>query len=639
MEYPDHLKVPVREPVSGSADLGDLLADELLWDAANWDPDAEPPVPAMPGREPAETAERLRNGRVELVYRALGRLARLGTLPSMRWPRVWPTAARPGPNPPGASRPGDPWPPSCPSAGPAADRAVGVQEALKTPGVRLICITGRAGVGKTRLALDIVTESQARLAAAAVPGDRAVPLLAVRLRSVESGAGRRRLAMTAYDALMDLLLALGVAEQDIPDTLVERRARYLAELKGRRPVILVDDAVAENQVEPLRPAEAGVVVVTSRGGVEWSSVTGVVNVRVSPLDVRDTSTLVHGVFQACTVEPDDATATEPDDATTTALHDWCRGTPLPVILISRWLAVTDQSAASLDAARRDWDRAHGKLAVDGVLAGFQTVAAMLGLLGDDEQVIVRMFGMLRLPEADLAAVCAATGLSGDRATAALGELTDMGLLAEADSAAAWVMAPAIAEYAAAWAWAATPHPEDTYRQLLDPLLGLYERRIQGLLDTYAVLAQADEDASAEWMAAEVQVAREVIATALDAAGVTGQLSRARGLASAYLAATAALAGRPSARREVERFIGPVLAVAKAAVDDELAASALERFSGDDVHQGEATAALGEALPESGPHQQTGPTSIPGKSGLDEVDKAIQEGRTGPPEHVIFGARA
>ena len=426
MEYPDHLKTPVRERGPGPADLGDVLADELLWDAANWDPDVPPPVPAIPGREPADTAGRLRNGGPEPVYRALGRLARLGALPSTRWPRAWPTAAwptaawpgsgPPGSGPPGSGRPGDPWPPGSPAAGPAADLAVGMHEAGKTPGVRLICITGPAGVGKTRLAMDIVTGTQQKLLAAGVPAGRAVPLLTVRLRSVESGAGRRRLIMAAHDALLDLLLALGVAERDVPDSLMARRARYVAELSGRRPVILIDDVVAENQVKLLLPAEAGVVVVTSREGVHWSEITGVVNVPVAPLDARGTGTLVRDIFRACGAEPDDATAT--------AVHDWCRGTPRPVILVSRWLAATAQPAASLAAARRDWDRVHGELAVDGVRHGFPAVAAMLGLLGEDQQVIVRMFGMLRLPEADLAAVCAATGLSRDRAIAALGELTE-----------------------------------------------------------------------------------------------------------------------------------------------------------------------------------------------------------------------
>ena len=59
MEYPDHLKTPVRKQGPGSADLGDVLADELLWDAASCDPDARRSVQSVPGREPFETAERL----------------------------------------------------------------------------------------------------------------------------------------------------------------------------------------------------------------------------------------------------------------------------------------------------------------------------------------------------------------------------------------------------------------------------------------------------------------------------------------------------------------------------------------------------------------------------------------------------
>ncbi len=345
--------------------------------------------------------------------------------------------------------------------------------------------------------------------------------------------------MAAHDALLDLLLALGVAEHDVPATLMERRACYVAELTGRRPVILIDDVVAENQVKLLLPAEAGVVVITSREGVDWSEITGVVNIPVAPLDARGTSTLVHDVFRAC--------GAEPDDATITAVHDWCGGTPLPVILVSRWLAATAQPAASLAAARQDWDRAHGELAGTGVMHGFPVVAAMLGLLGADQQEIVRMFGMLRLPEADLAAVCAATGLSRDRAAAALGELTSIGLLAAGDPAAAWAMAPAVADYAAAWAWAADPHPQDTYQRLLDPLLGLCQRRVHGLLGAHAALARAGSAEAAEWAAAEVLAAREVVATVLDAAAVTGQPGRARELAADYLAATSVLDGRAGRR--------------------------------------------------------------------------------------------
>ena len=575
----------------------------------------------------------------------LAGLARLGVLPSMRWPRAWLTAARPGPagpgpggpgpggpgpggpgpGGPGPGRPGDPWPAGGPAAGPATARAVGVQEARKTPGVRLICITGPAGVGKTRLAMDIVTGSQAALAVAGVPGDRAVPLLTVRLRSVQSGAGRRRLVMAAHDALLDLLLALGVAEHDVPATLMERRACYVAELTGRRPVILIDDVVAENQVKLLLPAEAGVVVITSREGVDWSEITGVVNIPVAPLDARGTSTLVHDVFRAC--------GAEPDDATITAVHDWCGGTPLPVILVSRWLAATAQPAASLAAARQDWDRAHGELAGTGVMHGFPVVAAMLGLLGADQQEIVRMFGMLRLPEADLAAVCAATGLSRDRAAAALGELTSIGLLAAGDPAAAWAMAPAVADYAAAWAWAADPHPQDTYQRLLDPLLGLCQRRVHGLLGAHAALARAGSAEAAEWAAAEVLAAREVVATVLDAAAVTGQPGRARELAADYLAAISVLDGQLAGSRELERFIGPVLAVAQAAGADELAAEALERLGPDAAPAGHLAGPAGPVTEPAGEAEQARPDS------MTPAEAAAGDRATSQNQALLFGARA
>ncbi len=629
MDYPDHFKTPVPGGGAGSDDLGDWLADELLWDAANWDPGAEPPVPAPPGLEPAETAAQLRHGRPELVCRALARLARLGGLPRMRWPRAWSAAASPGPASPGAagpgaSCPGDPWPAGGPAAGPATARAVGVQEALKTPGVRLICITGSAGVGKTRQAIDIVTESQAKLAAGADPGARAVPLLTAALRSAEWGAGLRRLAMTAHDALLDLLLALGVPEHDIPATPAERHARYLTELAELHPVILIDDVVAEEQVKPLLPAKDGVVVITSRDGVAWSSVTGAVNIQVAPLNVGGTGTLVQGVFRAYRAEADGATAE--------AVHEWCRGTPLPVILISRWLAATGQPLTSLGAARQDWDRAHGELAGTGVGHGFPTVAAMLGLLGADQQMIVRMFGMLRLPEADLAAVCEATGLSRDRATAALRELARIGLLAATDPGRAWAMAPGVTDYAAGWACAADPDPAATQQQLLDRLLGCYQRRVHGLLDAHAALARTHPAEAAEWAAAELVAARPVVATVLDAAARTGQPGRARELAADYLAATSMLGGRAAGARETERFIGPVLALANAAGDGDLAASALERLGPDADSRAEETDDIPPETGESRAPPDPAADSlspIPGEPGDAEV----------PVRPVLFGARA
>ena len=51
--------------------------------------------------------------------------------------------------------------------------------------------------------------------------------------------------------------------------------------------------------------------------------------------------------------------------------------------------------------------------------GEAVTAAVLGLLGEDQQAVVRALGLLQLPEADIWVVCLSTGLSQDRARAAL----------------------------------------------------------------------------------------------------------------------------------------------------------------------------------------------------------------------------
>jgi hypothetical protein len=195
------------------------------------------------------------------------------------------------------------------------------------------------------------------------------------------------------------------------------------------------------------------------------------------------------------------------------------------------------------------------------------------------------------------------------------------------------MPAAVADYAAKWAWAADPGAPGTYQRMLDPLVGLYERRIQGLLAAQAVLAELNEPAAAAWAAGEVLVAREVVAAALDAAAVTEQPGRALALASGYLTAAAALDGRAAGAREADRFIGPVLAVAKAAGDHELAVSAAERLSL------EAAEEVGEVagLPmPSGELEQGGP-AVP--DSLGPAEEAAADRATGDHPPVLFGGRA
>jgi hypothetical protein len=681
MTLPDQLKkpVPTRHP-----DI-DVLED-LLWEAASWDPDVERVIqqdcPGGTDRELIEATQRLLDDGLltepALAYRAMRLLARLGALGAERpAARVWPTAGGIGPG-----RVRDPMRISGPAAGPAAARTLGVQEALKRPGVRLLGITGPAGVGKTRLAADIAVESQRKIMAArrqeTTPAghhesqetleEAAVPLLEISLRSAESGAGNHRLALAPYDTLLNFLVALGVPETDIPASLEGRRACYIARLRGREPVILIDDAIDESQVLPLLPPDDGVVVVTSRHSLPGLFAYGAVYPPLAALDAYGVGRLVRSCFEEL--------GARPDQAVVTAIHDWCAGLPLPTILISRWMAATARAeelpavelAARLDVARREWQRDRRDAATSGGLPAFVAVAAVFSLLGEDQQAVMLMLGLLRIPEADIRTVCIGAGLDQERALAALARLTEMHLLTRDESGLAWTTAPAVADYARGWALASGQRAAVAYEQMLGSVIGLHQRRAEALRDLQFALAErpgaAEVAGASQWGHAEWAAARDVHAALLDAAAATEKPAQAGRLAAAYLAEVGGLDQRETDWRETERYVGPVLPVARAAGDHRLEAKALLRLGHDAARQGDDASAVAlvraaaeaefgdhatvpgsgtESTPEPGlePGKVTSGTAEPpaARNGLERVVAAVSERGAAPAGPLLFGARA
>jgi hypothetical protein len=671
MEFPDQLRTPAPTRRPGIDAL-----DDLLWEAASWDSAAERVIleasPEGTDQELVGAARRLLDEGLltepALAYRVIRVLADLGELrPGRPAARAWPTAGLAA-----AGRIRDLMRLSGPVAGSMTGRAQGVSAALRKPGVQLLSITGPAGAGKTRLALDIAAESRAAIiearrqelsAAGRRPGEaeleRAVPLLQVCLRSAESGAGNRQLGLAPYDALLDLLGELGVPEADMPATLEARRASYLAELRNRHPVIVVDDACDESQVLPLLPPEDGVVLVTSRGDLTWQLAHRAANPVLAPLDKGG----IGSVVLACFAEFSPAGEPEmrPDDATVTAIHGWCDGLPRPAILVSRWIAAAaraghvppGQLTALIEAARPEWEPA-GRGAAP---PGFPAVAAVLGLLGEDQQSVLRLFGLLRIPEADLQALSIGTGLSRDRVRAALGTLAELGLLARAESGSAWSMPAAVAGYARGWALGPGQDQGAAAEPMLGPLIGLYRLRVSGLRDALPPGAAApapegeaaDRPGRADWAAAEWTAARDVLAGLLDAAAVTGDPARAGGLAAAYLEAAGGLDGSESGWREADRYTAPVLAVARTAGDPRLAAGALRRLGRDAERQGQAVSAT-ELLEEERPPVPSpdpgGDTPGPGRApetaegdGLARVASAASAGGAAISGPLLFGAGA
>ena len=130
------------------------------------------------------------------------------------------------------------------------EKVLGVSSARPTA-VVVSAVSGTAGVGKTALAVHWAHRARDRF-----PDGQ----LYVNLRGYDPDR-----PLTAPDALVRFLTALGVSEQDIPPEPDDRAARYRTEVADRRMLIVLDNAATVEQVRPLLPGTGScAVLVTSR---------------------------------------------------------------------------------------------------------------------------------------------------------------------------------------------------------------------------------------------------------------------------------------------------------------------------------------------------------------------------------------
>ncbi|MGH3325862.1 MAG: BTAD domain-containing putative transcriptional regulator, partial [Streptomyces sp.] len=115
----------------------------------------------------------------------------------------------------------------------------------------LVVIEGAPGVGKSTLALHAARQLGDRFP----DGHLYVDMY---------GAALGQKALSAMDALAQLLGSLGVAKARLPDDLPGRTALYRSLLHGKRALVVLDDAVSAEQVRPLIPSGQVCVLVTSR---------------------------------------------------------------------------------------------------------------------------------------------------------------------------------------------------------------------------------------------------------------------------------------------------------------------------------------------------------------------------------------
>ena len=271
--------------------------------------------------------------------------------------------------------------------------------------VRVVVITGKAGIGKTALAVHVAH----RIAERRFPGGQLFCDL----------SGMQRNPVSPGDVLGRFLRALGIPASTIPDSLDERAEMYRSLLAGQQVLVVLDDAAAVRQVTPLLPGSGScAVIVTSR--MRLTEIPGAKVLDVDLLQPENAMELLGNVVGRQRVAGELTAAT--------ALVRMVGGLPLALRIVAARLAARPHwSLASMvgrlaDERRRLDELAHGDL----------MVRASLRLTYEGlEQQDARLFRLLGiLPDGSIPAWVAAALLDEDpmQVAARLERLVDMQML-------------------------------------------------------------------------------------------------------------------------------------------------------------------------------------------------------------------
>ncbi|MFD0403180.1 BTAD domain-containing putative transcriptional regulator [Kitasatospora sp. NPDC127121] len=272
-----------------------------------------------------------------------------------------------------------------------------------SPALRLVTVTGMAGVGKTTLAVR---------AAHTVRPDFPDGRLYADLR------GADLVPANASDILADFLTTLGVRAAVVPKDLESRAALFRTASAGRRLLILLDNARDEAQIQPLLPGSSDcAVIVTSR--TVLTSVPSVLHVALDVFSEPEAIGLLDSVIGAARRSEQGPQAR--------MLVDACGRLPLAVRIAAARLAATpDQPIAELVRSLAD-DREGIDALRTGDLAIEQVFELSYRLLPPPLATAFRMLSWAE-PDLGLASAAAVLGLAEYQAERLAESLVDQALL-------------------------------------------------------------------------------------------------------------------------------------------------------------------------------------------------------------------
>jgi DNA-binding SARP family transcriptional activator/Tfp pilus assembly protein PilF len=289
--------------------------------------------------------------------------------------------------------------------------AVGSSEAAvlngngRSPALVIEAIDGMAGVGKTALAI----RAAHRLASRFPDGQLFIDL---------HGFTQRVPPVDPADALDQMLHGIGVPGEQIPLQLDARSALYRTRLADRRMLIVLDNALDENQVRPLLPGSPGcLVLITSRHRLAGLDNARALSLDVLPLDdALDLFTRITGA--------------DPTSEAVVEIVRLCGRLPLAIRIAAARLGARP-SWTDAHLAERLRDRRHRLTELH---SGPRSVTAAIDLsyrqLTAAQRHMYRLLGLQPGPDIEAHAAAALAGITERTASGLLDDLAAVHLLGE-----------------------------------------------------------------------------------------------------------------------------------------------------------------------------------------------------------------